>query len=72
MFPLQYLCSTPCLPPAQTNIEITAETDFTRLLQLEEEFIQKMCSDIIALKPDLVFTEKGVSGRRSNPGLLSN
>lgn len=47
----------------QTNIEITAETDFNRLLQIEEEQVQKMCEDIIALKPDLVFTEKGVSGR---------
>ena len=49
----------------QTNIEITAETDFNRLLQIEEEQVQKMCDDIIALKPDLVFTEKGVSGRYS-------
>ena len=32
------------------------------MLQLEEEYIQKICEDIIALKPDLVFTEKGVSG----------
>ena len=46
----------------QTNIEITAETDFNRLLQIEEEQVQRMCEDIIALKPDLVFTEKGVSG----------
>ena len=37
--------------------------DFNRLLQIEEEQVQKMCEDIIALKPDLVFTEKGVSGR---------
>ncbi len=36
--------------------------DFTRLLQIEEEQVQKMCEDIITLKPDLVFTEKGVSG----------
>lgn len=35
--------------------------DFTRMLQLEEEHVLRMCSDIIALKPDLVFTEKGVS-----------
>ena len=49
----------------QTNVEITAETDFSRLLQIEEEQVQKMCDDIIALKPDLVFTEKGVSGMQS-------
>ena len=36
---------------------------FSRILQLEEEFIQRVCSDIIALKPDVVFTEKGVSGK---------
>ena len=35
---------------------------FSRILQLEEEYIQRVCSDIIALKPDVVFTEKGVSG----------
>ena len=37
--------------------------DFTRLLELEEEAIQKMCADIIAIKPDLVITEKGASGQ---------
>lgn len=45
----------------QTNVEIMNEADFTRILQLEEEYIEKVCSDIIALKPDVVFTEKGVS-----------
>lgn len=29
---------------------------------MEEEYIQQICEDIIRLKPDLVFTEKGVSG----------
>ena len=33
------------------------------MLQLEEEYIEKMCSEIIAVKPDLVITEKGVSGQ---------
>ena len=37
------------------------EEDFTRILELEEEFIQKTCDDIIRVKPDVVFTEKGVS-----------
>jgi len=46
---------------SQTNVEIIGETDFTRMLQIEEEYIQRICSDIIALKPDVVFTEKGVS-----------
>nr|QBH73665.1 chaperonin [Thermobia domestica] len=46
---------------SQTNVEILKEEDFTRLLQLEEEYVQKVCEDIIRLKPDVVFTEKGVS-----------
>lgn len=45
----------------QTNVEIVNEADFTKILQLEEEYIAKICDDIIALKPDVVFTEKGVS-----------
>ncbi|CAH2049486.1 unnamed protein product, partial [Iphiclides podalirius] len=46
---------------SQTNVEVFGEQDFTKLLQLEEEFVQRQCEDIIALKPDVVFTEKGVS-----------
>ncbi|CAD6991475.1 unnamed protein product [Ceratitis capitata] len=46
---------------SQTNVEIIGEQDFTRMLQIEEEFVQRICSDIIAVKPDIVFTEKGVS-----------
>lgn len=32
------------------------------MLQLEEESIREMCQDIIAVKPDVVVTEKGISG----------
>lgn len=46
---------------SQTNVEIIGEQDFTRMLQLEEEHVAQVCADIIAVKPDLVFTEKGVS-----------
>lgn len=46
---------------SQTNVEISGDTDFTKLLQIEEEYVQRICEDIIAVKPDLVFTEKGVS-----------
>lgn len=46
---------------SQTNVEIVGEQDFTKLLQLEEEYVQRICADLIALKPDVVFTEKGVS-----------
>jgi T-complex protein 1 subunit gamma len=47
---------------SQTNIEITKEADWNRILEIEEEQIKAMCDKIIELKPDLVFTEKGVSG----------
>jgi T-complex protein 1 subunit gamma len=47
---------------SQTDIEITREEDFARILQMEEEYIQQICEDIIRLKPDLIFTEKGISG----------
>lgn len=46
---------------SQTNVEMMNETDLTRMLQLEEEYVQKLCEDVIAVKPDVVFTEKGVS-----------
>lgn len=45
----------------QTSLEMSKEEDFTRILELEEEYIQKICAEIIALKPDVVFTEKGIS-----------
>ncbi|KAK5108539.1 T-complex protein 1 subunit gamma [Meristemomyces frigidus] len=44
-----------------TNIEITKEEDWNRILQIEEEQVKAMCDAIIAVKPDLVITEKGVS-----------
>uniref|UniRef100_A0A669BUU9 Chaperonin containing TCP1, subunit 3 (gamma) n=1 Tax=Oreochromis niloticus TaxID=8128 RepID=A0A669BUU9_ORENI len=47
---------------SQTDIEISKEEDFARILQMEEEYIQQICEDIIRLKPDLLFTEKGISG----------
>lgn len=46
---------------SQTNIEITKEEDWNRVLQIEEEQVKAMCDAIIAVKPDLVITEKGVS-----------
>ncbi|KAF9437084.1 T-complex protein 1 subunit gamma [Entomortierella beljakovae] len=46
---------------SQTNIEVTKESDWARILQIEEEQIKSMCDKIIELKPDIVFTEKGVS-----------
>ncbi|KAF2260513.1 T-complex protein 1 subunit gamma [Lojkania enalia] len=46
---------------SQTNIEISKEEDWNRILQIEEEQIKAMCDAIVAHKPDLVITEKGVS-----------
>merc|ERR1711884_146977 len=37
------------------------EDDFSKILEMEEAYIKKICDDIIAFKPDLVITEKGVS-----------
>ncbi|EMP31311.1 T-complex protein 1 subunit gamma, partial [Chelonia mydas] len=46
---------------SQTDIEITREEDFARILQMEEEYIQQICEDLIRVKPDLIITEKGIS-----------
>ncbi|ODV91837.1 hypothetical protein CANCADRAFT_30152 [Tortispora caseinolytica NRRL Y-17796] len=46
---------------SQTNIEVTKESDWTRILEIEEEQVRLMCDQILAFKPDLVITEKGVS-----------
>ena len=47
---------------SQTNIEISKEDDWNRILQIEEEQVKEMTNAILAVKPDLVITEKGVSG----------
>eukprot|EP00437_Effrenium_voratum_P020347 CAMPEP_0181452522 /NCGR_PEP_ID=MMETSP1110-20121109/29249_1 /TAXON_ID=174948 /ORGANISM="Symbiodinium sp., Strain CCMP421" /LENGTH=564 /DNA_ID=CAMNT_0023576805 /DNA_START=48 /DNA_END=1742 /DNA_ORIENTATION=- len=46
---------------SQTNVEITKESDWEKLLQQEEEEMRRVCDDILKVKPDLVITEKGVS-----------
>lgn len=46
---------------SQTNIEITKEEDWNRILEIEEEQVRQVCDHILLLKPDLVLTEKGVS-----------
>merc|ERR1719263_1088575 len=46
---------------SQTQIELTDEKAWEALLLEEENAIKEMCADIIAVKPDLVVTEKGVS-----------
>ncbi|KAI9659228.1 MAG: T-complex protein 1 subunit gamma [Alyxoria varia] len=46
---------------SQTNVEISKEDDWNRILQIEEEQVKHICDAILAHKPDLVITEKGVS-----------
>ncbi len=43
------------------NVEITNDTDWNTLLRMEEEYIENLCAQIVAFKPDIVITEKGVS-----------
>jgi len=54
--PLEYRKSE-----SQTNVEISKEEDFEALLAAEEEYVKKQCDEIVAFKPNLVLTEKGVS-----------
>eukprot|EP00931_Biecheleriopsis_adriatica_P065861 TRINITY_DN4031_c0_g2_i1.p1 TRINITY_DN4031_c0_g2~~TRINITY_DN4031_c0_g2_i1.p1 ORF type:complete len:561 (+),score=143.71 TRINITY_DN4031_c0_g2_i1:93-1775(+) len=46
---------------SQTNVEITKESDWEKLLQQEEDEMRKVCDDILKVRPDVVITEKGVS-----------
>ena len=34
---------------------------FRKILKMEEDYIEKICGELIQFKPDLVITEKGVS-----------
>ncbi|KZT18687.1 T-complex protein 1 [Neolentinus lepideus HHB14362 ss-1] len=47
---------------SQTNMEFTKEADYARSLEIEEEQVKAMVDKILEFKPDLVITEKGVSG----------
>jgi T-complex protein 1 subunit gamma len=46
---------------SQTNVEIMNDEDFNSLLRQEEEYIEQICAQIVAFRPDIVITEKGVS-----------
>lgn len=46
---------------SQTNVEVTKEEDWNTLLRMEEEYIENICAQIVAFRPDIVITEKGVS-----------
>jgi T-complex protein 1 subunit gamma len=47
---------------SQTNIEISKENQWMDFQDEEEKQVRDMCERIMEFKPDLVFTEKGVSG----------
>lgn len=47
---------------SQTNIEISKEADWSKIQEAEEAQVKAMVDKILEFKPDLVFTEKGVSG----------
>lgn len=44
------------------TINHNPKQDWNTLLRMEEEYIEKMCAEIVAFHPDIVITEKGVSG----------
>lgn len=46
---------------SQTALEVVKEEDWDAILKQEEEWIEKVCGDVLALRPDVVFTEKGIS-----------
>jgi T-complex protein 1 subunit gamma len=46
---------------SNANIEIMKDSDWDEILRLEEEYIQKISTCIIKMKPDVVITEKGLS-----------
>jgi T-complex protein 1 subunit gamma len=48
---------------SQTNIEMSKEEDYARISLIEEEQVKGMVDRILEFKPDLVITEKGISGR---------
>lgn len=52
---------------SQTNIEISKEADWSRIQEIEEEQVKAMVDKILEFKPDLVITEKGVSGTSHTP-----
>lgn len=43
------------------NVEISKDTDWEELLKQEEDYLRKQAKAVIALKPDVLITEKGVS-----------
>lgn len=48
-------------PESTTNVEISEEQDWKRLLEIEEQYITAQCQALLKFKPDVVITEKGAS-----------
>jgi T-complex protein 1 subunit gamma len=57
---------------SQTDVELSRENDFSRMLQIEEEYIKSICDKLASFKPDLVITEKGVSDLAQHYLIKSN
>jgi T-complex protein 1 subunit gamma len=47
---------------SQTNMEFSKDEDWARAQDIEEEQVKALIHKILEFKPDLVITEKGVSG----------
>jgi T-complex protein 1 subunit gamma len=50
---------------SQTNMEFSQETNWERAQNIEEEQVKSMVHKLLEFKPDLIITEKGVSGSES-------
>jgi T-complex protein 1 subunit gamma len=50
---------------SQTNMEFSKESDWSRAQDIEDEQVKALVNKILEFKPDLVITEKGVSGAYS-------
>lgn len=46
-------------------MKLSKAPDFEAVMREEEEYVKKLVMDIVKFKPDLVITEKGLSGTRS-------
>jgi T-complex protein 1 subunit gamma len=47
---------------SQTNMEFSKESDWSRAQDIEDEQVKALVNKILEFKPDLVITEKGISG----------
>jgi T-complex protein 1 subunit gamma len=47
---------------SQTAMEFSKESDWARAQEIEEEQVKQLCYKLLEFKPDLIITEKGISG----------